>query len=255
MISPNRRCVDIAVISDVHLGTKSCKAEQLLAYLGSISPRELVLNGDIVDFRDLKRKHWRPEHTEVMKTIVAFAASGVTVHYLAGNHDRALRLFAPFCGGAFNVTESIERELAGQRTWILHGDVVEEEMNMPRVLRAIACRGYRLCRALDRFAPRFGVRLNLIRSLKKLRGALEHIERYETACARHAARNGFDAVVTGHIHHPNLRCIQSEGRDVTYINSGDWVESMSALEFDGEGWTIVRTPSAFAAAAREQVRR
>lgn len=234
---PSRRAVDLVVISDVHLGTRSCKAEQLLLYLNSINPKELVLNGDIVDFREFRRKNWLPSHTDVMKAFMDFASAGVPVHYLTGNHDRTLRCFAPFCGGPVRVVDAIERDLGGKRTWILHGDVVEEGMTIPGFVRRWACRGYRLCRAFDRLAWRIGSRrVHLARSIKQMRAARQHIDRYEQACAEYAAKKGFDAIVTGHIHYANLRRIGA----VDYINSGDWVESMTALEYDQGQWRVVQ---------------
>src|SRR4051812_43747401 len=93
------RDVDLVVISGVHLGTRSCKAEELDAYLAGIAPAELVLNGDIVDLREAHKRYWPAAHSAVMRRILGIAASGVPVHYVTGNHDEALRRFTPFVAG------------------------------------------------------------------------------------------------------------------------------------------------------------
>ena len=90
----HRRDIDIAVISDVHLGTPACRAEDLLAYLKSIRPGKLVLNGDIIDMQQFDRRYWPDTHTKVVRRILKFAANGVPVFYVTGNHEHALRRYS-----------------------------------------------------------------------------------------------------------------------------------------------------------------
>ncbi|MBA3685002.1 MAG: metallophosphoesterase family protein, partial [Planctomycetes bacterium] len=144
------RSVDLAVISDVHLGTPSCKAEALLGYLDDLRPAELVLNGDIVDLRELRRGFWPAAHTEVMRRLLAFAADGVPVHYVTGNHDHVLRLFSSFKAGSIHLVDHLERNLGGRRTWFLHGDLIEKGMGTPALLRAAGCVAYKLLRGAER---------------------------------------------------------------------------------------------------------
>jgi UDP-2,3-diacylglucosamine pyrophosphatase LpxH len=229
------------VISDVHLGTKSCKAEHLLDYLHRIEPSELVLNGDIIDFREFRKGFWPASHSAVIQRILALAGSGVKVSYITGNHDEALRRFSPFLGGNIHLVDNIELTLAGRKTQIVHGDAIEATLTMSRILRRIGCTTYKLCRAVDRhILRRIHPRLSLVRRIKRSRSANKHITRYEQACAQAAVAGGFDVIVTGHIHKPNHRAIPVADRQVTYLNSGDWVDSMTALEHHQGDWRIAR---------------
>ncbi|MBA2479729.1 MAG: UDP-2,3-diacylglucosamine diphosphatase [Planctomycetes bacterium] len=240
-----RRHIDLMILSDVHLGTRSCKAEQLDAYLSRVRPREVVLNGDILDLRELHKGFWPEAHTRVVQRILAFANEGIPVSYVTGNHDEVLRRFSFFQTGAVQLVDGIERTLGGKRTWIVHGDAIEGAMQMPRWLRRIGCLTYHALRGLERRANMVRSRVGmqptvLVAQVKRMKGALAHISRYEEACARVAASRGFERIITGHIHFPNRREITCGDARIDYLNSGDWVDSMSALEFDAGDWSVMR---------------
>jgi UDP-2,3-diacylglucosamine pyrophosphatase LpxH len=235
------RDVDLVVISDVHLGTRSCKAEQLDAYLASVRPRELVLNGDIVDLRETHKRYWPAAHSAVVRRILALAASGVPVFYVTGNHDEALRRFTPVLMGGVQLVDELERELGGRRTLITHGDGIEAGMPINRALRRVGCSVYHAIRGIERWIARTRVAApEFVRALKSTRKAIAHIARYEEACAASARSRGYDAIVTGHIHAANLRDIAHAAGTVRYLNSGDWVDSLTALECHGGVWRLAR---------------
>ncbi len=241
-----RREVDLVILSDVHLGTRSCKAEQLDRYLAGVRPRELVLNGDILDLREIRKGYWPESHTRVVQRVLAYAGEGSSVFYVTGNHDEVLRRFSRFHTGSIQLVDGLERTLDGKRTWIVHGDAIERTMGVPRLLRSTGCVVYHLLRGIERQANRLrrtlGMRPSvLVRKVKRLKSALAHIARYEETCARIAAERGFHRVVTGHIHYPNRRDIACGDASVEYLNSGDWVDSLSALEYHQGAWSIVRT--------------
>jgi UDP-2,3-diacylglucosamine pyrophosphatase LpxH len=246
------RDVDLVVISDVHLGTRSCKAEQLDAYLAGLRPAELVLNGDIVDLREAHKRYWPAAHSAVVRRILGFAAAGTSVFYVTGNHDEALRRFTPVMSGGVQLVDSLERELGGRRTWIVHGDGIEAGMPVNRLLRRVGCHVYHAIRGAERWIARTGIAApELVRALKSTARATAHIARYEEACATAAQARGYDAVVTGHIHAANLRDIQLGGGAVRYLNSGDWVDSMTALEHHGGCWRLARFGEAVGVEAEE----
>ncbi len=237
------RHVDLVVLSDIHLGTRSCRAEQLERYLDSITPRRLVLNGDIVDVREWGKGWWPAAHTRVVERFLALADGGCEVHYVTGNHDALLRLMTDRRVAGLRLVDQLEVELAGRRTLFTHGDRIEHALPVNRLLRRIACKGYHALRGIDRavntaIRPFTDRRIGLLRATKLLGRA--HIDRYDLACARSGAERGYDAIVVGHIHRPRVAELDIDGKPMLYVNSGDWVGHASALEHDERtGWRVV----------------
>ncbi len=241
-----KRSVDVCVISDVHLGTSACRAAELNAYLKSIVPARLVLCGDIIDMWRLRSAQWSEAQTKVVRRILKFAAQGVPVHYVCGNHDEALRRYAPFAAGAVELVDRLELDLAGRKTWFIHGDVVEMLLGTPRWLSRLGSFSYDTLETLSGWINRvrgwFGAsKVSLATRFKDhLPAARRHVTRFEEAVAGVAARAGYAAVVCGHIHVAAKRTITVDGKTVEYLNSGDWVDSLSALEFAEGAWQVVR---------------
>lgn len=235
------RAVDLVVISDVHLGTPGCRAAELNAYLKSVSPARLVLCGDIIDFWEFRKGWWPAAHTKVVRRILKAATAGVPVHYVTGNHDQALRRYAPFALGDLQLCDELELELGGRRTWFTHGDCADRRIGTSRLLTWLGCQAYDGLAALTD-------RVNWLRRQCRLEPvcnpsnrfkatwAAGHIARFELAIAEMAAERGFDQVVCGHIHHANQRAIAGVG----YCNGGDWVDTMSALEWHQGEWRVAR---------------
>lgn len=235
------RPVDLVVISDVHLGTSSCRAAELNAYLKSVTPKRLVLLGDIIDFWEFRKGWWPAAHTKVVRRILKFATNGVPVHYVTGNHDEALRRYAPFALGDLQLSDELELELGGRRTWFIHGHQADRRIGTARLLAWLGCQCYDgITAAANRLnAVRGWCGLppitDPVRPLKRTLAA-GHIARYEEAVAAMAAERGIASVVCGHIHVPRERAIGG----IAYRNTGDWVESLSALEWGAGGWLPVR---------------
>ncbi len=243
-----RREVDIAVISDVHLGTQACRAEELLAYLKSIWPGKLVLNGDIIDMQQFSARYWPDSHTKVVRRILKFAAAGIPVFYVTGNHELPLRRYSE-CGfdfGQLRLVDRLEWDIDGRRTLIVHGDACEASWDRLRWLNAFGSWCYdrieRIGNLVNVVRRGFGKRpVSLTNAVKhRLAQATDYIDRFEESCARFAAREGFETIVCGHIHHPAQRTIAVGGERPTYLNSGDWVENCSSLEYSNGSWTVVR---------------
>src|SRR3546814_21008465 len=119
----NKRNVDVVVISDVHLGTYGCHAKELLRYLKSIKPKQILLNGDIVDIWQFSKRYWPDSHMKVVRKILKFVAEGVPVTYLTGNHDEMLRKFTDFHLGSLTLTNNLSLSIGKKRTRVFHGEV------------------------------------------------------------------------------------------------------------------------------------
>lgn len=226
-------------ISDVHLGTRGCKAELLADFLAKNSCDTLYLIGDIVDGWQLRRRwYWNAEQTQVIAEILRKVDDGTRVVYVPGNHDEFLR---DYCGrtyaGVEVVRETIHVTADGRRLLVLHGDQFDGVIAYARWLAHLGdwayCTALRLNDMLSIVRRSFGMPYwSLSAYLKKaVKNAVEYISRYEVAVARAAEARHVDGVVCGHIHQAEMRRIGG----VLYLNDGDWVESCTALVEDARG--------------------
>jgi UDP-2,3-diacylglucosamine pyrophosphatase LpxH len=240
-----KRRVQVAVISDVHLGTYGCHAQELLRYLKSIRPAVLVLNGDILDIWQFSKNYWPPAHMRVLRYLAGLAAKGTQIHYLTGNHDELLRKFAGLEIGQFQLDNKLVLDLPHGRTWLFHGDVFDVTMQHSRWLAKLGGHGYDLLIVLNRLVN-FGLaklgrpRVAFSKLVKeKVKTAVAAINTFETTAVTIAADRGYRYVTCGHIHQPEIKEIATEKGPVTYLNSGDWVENLTALEYTAQsGWQL-----------------
>ena len=226
-------------ISDVHLGTRGCKAELLAEFLVRNSCDTLYLVGDIIDGWQLKRRwFWNESQTRVVQEILRKVDEGTHVIYVPGNHDEFLR---PYCGrsvaGIDVVLETIHETADGRRLLVLHGDQFDGVIGYAKWLAHVGDWAYS-------FALLLNDRLHMVRrrlglpywSLsaylkRKVKNAVEYVSRFELVVARAAAPKGVDGVLCGHIHQAEIRQIGP----ILYLNDGDWVESCTALVEDARG--------------------
>jgi UDP-2,3-diacylglucosamine pyrophosphatase LpxH len=241
-----KRAVDLVVISDVHLGTYGCHSKELLNYLKSIQPKTLVLNGDIIDIWQFKKSYWPESHMKVIRQILKFVSNGVPVHYLTGNHDEMLRKFDDFHLGSFNIKNKLVLELGEERAWIFHGDVFDVTMQYSKWLAKLGAIGYDTLILLNSFVNWV---LTLLKREKmsfskrvkaSFKNAVKFINSFEQTAAELAIDKGYQFVICGHIHQPEIRTITTDKGAVTYLNSGDWVENLSALEYHDGEWSIYK---------------
>ena len=242
----HRRPLDLLVLSDIHLGYRGCRADELFAYLKTVEPKRVVLNGDIIDIWQFSKRFWPESHLKVLRRLLKFAQRGIPVHYVTGNHDEALRRYSPFLLGNVELVDRLELVIDGKRHWFLHGDAFDALIATPRWLQWLGTWSYDgisfASSWINRLRGWFGMRrISPARYFKEnLASASRHIARFEEVCARMAAERDCDAVVCGHIHAANKRLYQVDGRDVLYLNSGDWVESCTALEYADGQWAVAR---------------
>jgi UDP-2,3-diacylglucosamine pyrophosphatase LpxH len=243
-----RRKVDLVVISDVHLGTIGCHAMELLRYLKTISPRRLVLNGDIIDGWQFSKRYWPASHMLVLRHIIGLIAAGTEVYYLTGNHDEVMRKFSGFTLGSFMIDDKVIFNINGKKVWIFHGDVFDVTMQHSKWLARLGGKGYDYLILINRLvnfiSEKMGKgKISLSKRVKNgVKSAVKFVNDFEQLAVDLAEEHGYDYVVCGHIHQPEIRGMKgsTEGREVVYLNSGDWVENLSCLEFHQNVWSIYR---------------
>lgn len=228
-------------ISDVHLGTRGCRAEFLTDFLKQSSYENLFLVGDIIDGWRLKRSwYWDKHHDKVVRLVLKAARNGANIVYVPGNHDEMLRKYIAlnieFCGIKLQM-EAEHCTADGKRLLITHGDAFDSIVRHARVLALLGDWAYTTALVINRHFNTLRARLgypywSLSAWLKlQVKEAVKAIDRFETALANDAKNRGFDGVVCGHIHHAEMRSVDG----IMYLNVGDWVESCTALveHFDG----------------------
>jgi UDP-2,3-diacylglucosamine pyrophosphatase LpxH len=235
------RQVRTLFLSDIHLGFKRSRARELAAFLATVDAECIVLAGDIVDHLSLaQRFFWNNEHTQVVRALLAKRRAGARLIYIPGNHDSNLSMVAEMLSGQVEVhREWVHRTARGERLLVVHGDQFDAELKH-------ACPSWLawLGNALYDGTVAVNDRLNDVRRVlgrsyfplaERLKLAVgrsvRYIERFEDLAVRHAAALGYDGILCGHIHRANLRRVGP----TLYCNTGDWVETCSALVEEGSG--------------------
>ena len=234
-------------VSDVHLGTKDCKAGQLNNFLKHNSCDTLYLVGDIIDAWKIQQNRWRwkQSHTNVVRRVLGHAKRGTRVVFIAGNHDEFLRPMIPygFSFGLVEIHNQIEHIGAdGKHYLVVHGDLFDGITRLAPWIAFLGDKAYDFVLELNnkfnwiRRRMGFGY-WSLSRYLKyKVKKAVDFVFKFEENLANYCKKRGFDGVICGHIHHAEIKEING----VTYMNDGDWVESCTALVEHHDGrWEII----------------
>lgn len=243
-----RRKLKVAVLSDIHLGSIGCHARELVNYLSSIEPELLILNGDIIDVWAFSKRYWPATHTQVLQQLLMLMSRGTTIFYLTGNHDDVLRRYSDAVLGSLHLVDKLVMELDGKRYWFFHGDVFDLTMRNSRWLARLGGIGYDLLillnRTVNRCLERMGrERVSLSKRIKNgVKRAVAYISEFEKTVIGLALEQGYDYVVCGHIHQPEIKVIQTGRRTVVYLNAGDWVENLTALEYTDGKWELFTYP-------------
>ena len=240
-----KRHVDVVVLSDVHLGTYGCRAKELVNYLKSITTNILILNGDIIDGWQFSKRYFPGAHMMVLKEILQFVTNGTRVFYITGNHDEMMRRYTDIQIGNFTLTDKLVLEIDNKMTWIFHGDVFDNTTKGgAKVLAKLGSSGYSLLIRFNRFInfilkslgrERVSISKRVMAGVNK---AVSKINDFELIAAELAIEKKYDYVICGHIHQPQKKVVETKDGQVTYLNSGDWVEHCTALEYQQNEWTI-----------------
>ena len=240
-----KRVVELAVISDVHLGTFGCHAKELLNYLNSISPKTLILNGDIIDIWQFRKRYFPKSHLAVIQKIIDLSTKGTKVIYITGNHDEMLRKFSDMTMGNFSVVDKLVMDLDGKKAWFFHGDVFDASIQNAKWLAKLGGWGYDLLILINRFINWFLIKLgrekfSLSKKIKNsVKKAVKYIQDFEVTASDLAIDNNYKYVVCGHIHQPQMIRKTNKVGTTLYLNSGDWIENLSALEYNDKRWNLL----------------
>lgn len=247
-----KREVDLVVISDVHLGTYGCHAKELLNYLKSVKPKTLVLNGDIIDIWQFSKSYWPDSHMKVVRRIMKLLTEDTCVYYLTGNHDEMLRKFSDLQIGNFYLADKLVLKLEDADAWFFHGDVFDVTMQHSKWLAKLGAIGYDTLILINSFVNwcltvMKKEKMSFSKRIKaSFKNAVKFINDFEYTAADLAMDKGYSYVICGHIHQPERKTITTEKGSVLYLNSGDWVENLSALEYHQGEWSIYKyTPTSF----------
>jgi UDP-2,3-diacylglucosamine pyrophosphatase LpxH len=238
------RAVDVVVISDTHLGTYGCQAKELFTYLKSVSPKTLIINGDFIDIWQFSKSYFPKYHLKVIKKIIDLASKGTEVVYILGNHDEFLRRFADTSFGNIELTNKKIMTLDGKKAWFFHGDVFDASVQHSKWIAKLGGIGYdfliRLNVLTNWFLTQLGKeKYSFSKKIKNnVKNAIKFIGDFENAATELAIKNEFDYVICGHIHQPQIREVKSKNGNCVYLNSGDWIENLTALEYHNKNWSI-----------------
>jgi len=238
------RDVDVVVISDTHLGTYGCQAKELFTYLKSVSPKTLIINGDFIDIWQFSKSYFPKYHLKVIKKIIDLASKGTEVVYILGNHDEFLRRFADTSFGNIELTNKKIMTLDGKKAWFFHGDVFDASVQHSKWIAKLGGIGYdfliRLNVLTNWFLTKLGKeKYSFSKKIKNnVKNAVKFIGDFENAATELAIENEFDYVICGHIHQPQIREVKSKNGNCVYLNSGDWIENLTALEYHNKNWSI-----------------
>ncbi len=243
-----KRAIDIVVISDVHLGTYGCHAKELLCYLKSIKPKTVILNGDIVDIWQFNKRYWPKSHMKIIKHLISWMSKRIKVYYITGNHDEMLRKFSGLKMGSFKIVDKLVLTLPDNKVaWFFHGDVFDVTMQHSKWLAKLGAIGYDILILINRFVNFISEKIfnrgkiSLSKKIKNsVKSAVKFVNNYEQTAADIGIENKYDYVICGHIHQPEIRELQNKYGSILYLNSGDWIENLTALEYADGKWSLYK---------------
>lgn len=241
----SKRKLKLAVVSDIHLGTYGCRAKAVNKYLKSIDPEILILNGDIIDIWQFSKHYWPQSHMKVVQRLFKMLSNGTKIYYLTGNHDEMLRKFTDFNLGNLHILNKLVLELDGKKAWFFHGDVFDITMKHSKWLAKLGGVGYDtliLLNNMVNFVSEKILRRGKLSFSKKIKqgvkSAIKFINDFEETTIQLALQKKYDYVICGHIHQPCIKTISTPNGTVTYLNSGDWIENLTALEYNEGKWFL-----------------
>ena len=227
------------IVSDLHLGTKDSKAEEFIEFIDKNPTDLLILNGDIIDGWALNRgTKWKKQHTKVISKLLKLS-NKTRIIWIRGNHDEFIQEFIGTHLGAIEIREDYKLDINNtmESYYIFHGDVIDVFITKYKWLSKIGSIGYDFALWLNRIyntyrkwrkLPYISISQQIKESVKV---ATNYVNDFEVTALSMATKKGCNGVICGHIHQPADRMIDGK----RYLNSGDWIENMSAICIDNAG--------------------
>lgn len=232
------------ILSDIHLGIRNSRVKEVVDFLSNHKCDTLILNGDIIDGWQLKKSgEWKKKHTSFFRIIMKYMHKYNTrVIYLRGNHDDFLDEILPFSFGQFIIKRHHLLQSGNKKYYVVHGDIFDTVTTKLKWLAKLGDVGYTFLLWLNRYYNQYRTKrglpyYSLSQVVKaKVKSAVSFISDYEEQLCEVAAANKCDGIICGHIHQAADKVIN----DIHYLNSGDWVETMSAIVETANGeWKII----------------
>ena len=239
-----KRKVELVVLSDIHLGTYGSHAVELNKYLSSIKPKTLILNGDIIDIWQFRKSYFPSTHLKIIQKIMSLASKGTKVYYITGNHDEMLRKFSDMNLGNISLLDKLVLDLDGKKAWIFHGDIFDASVHHAKWIAKLGGKGYDYLILFNRLINWFLKKLgrepySFSKKIKaSVKKAVKHISDFEETATDLAIEQKYDYVLCGHIHEPKIILKENNHGSTLYLNSGDWVENLTALEYNNKRWKL-----------------
>lgn len=239
-----KRDINLVVISDLHLGSYKCRAKELLQYLKSINPNILVLNGDIFDATQFDKSFFPKAHLQIISRILSLSTKGTKVYYVCGNHDGIMKKFVNFNIGNIYISNKLELKINGKLHLFFHGNLFDFSTNLSRSVMKMSRRFYDFFSILDdkmeQIGHFFGFSTKSFSDKIGLKNKKSYrlIEQFEKAAMNVAAELFADYIICGHTHQPKIREENIGKYAITYLNAGDWVENLTALEYNFGKWSL-----------------
>lgn len=234
------------MISDVHLGTASCQAGELLSYLNSINPGKLILNGGLIAMFPTGENYFPKSHFEVIKRIIEMASKGTSVFCICGNNNLISSKLKGLKLGNIHLVEELELNLDGKKAWFVHGDTFNFRFPLARAMAKSGKLGFKFFKGLNRLDTRLKQVFKIPES--RLKKGMEnkvkfHVKptaNFELTVSSIAIAMGYKYVVCGHNHQPDMRRKVTKKGICLYLNSGDWIKNLTALEYKNKRWDLYR---------------
>lgn len=232
------------MLSDIHLGTFGCHAQELLNYLNTIEPKKIILNGDIIDIWQFRKNYFPKTHLEIIKLLIEFSMLGTEIVYITGNHDEMLRKLSDFEIGNIKLVDKLILNLDGKKAWFFHGDVFDISIQNTKWIAKLGGWGYDLLILGNRYLnflllkmgkEKYSLSKKIKNSVKK---AVRFINDFEKTATDLAIEKGYHYVICGHIHQPQISRKVNKNGTCLYLNSGDWIENLTALEYHNKRWEL-----------------